>query len=126
MDFVYNLGIVKEPNEKPNGQMYEINFFSLIKFSIIYKLSINQTKLFIMSSSYRLPKRISNLQDPTSGSNVTSDSPLMKCLLTYARLERLEVRGDVVKSFWRFFTSASLIFNKVEFINSCIPELLPR
>ena len=117
---------MKNQMDKRMKYIYIYFFFFLIKFSIICKLSINQTKLFIMSSSHRLPKRISNLQDPTSGSNVTSDSPLMKCLLTYARLERLEVRGDVVKSFWRFFTSASLIFNKVEFINSCIPELLPR
>ncbi|CAH1761786.1 14909_t:CDS:10 [Entrophospora sp. SA101] len=93
LDYIYNLGIVEEPNERPNGQM--------------------------------LPKRISHLQDPTPGSNVTSDTSLIKCLLIYARLEKLEIRSDVVKSFWRFFTAASLIFNKIEFINSCIPKLLP-
>ncbi|CAG8481558.1 14612_t:CDS:10 [Funneliformis caledonium] len=70
-------------------------------------------------------KRLSNLKDSTPGSNITADNPLMLCLLKYARLEKLEVRGDIVKGFWRFYTSAGLIFNKNEFINSCIPKLLP-
>ncbi|CAG8478999.1 10492_t:CDS:10 [Cetraspora pellucida] len=64
--------------------------------------------------------------DPTPGTNVTIDTPLIKIFLDYARMEKLEVRSDVVKTFWRLFTSANLIFNKDEFIISCIPKLLPR
>ena len=71
-------------------------------------------------------KRLSNLKDSTPGSNITADDPLIQRLLIYARFDKLEVRGDVVKGFWKFFTSANLIFNRNEFINSCISELLPR
>lgn len=72
------------------------------------------------------PKRLSNFKDSTQGSNLTADDPLIQCLLTYAKFDKLEVRGDIVKGFWKFITSAGLIFNKNEFVNSCIPELLPR
>ncbi|CAB4412992.1 unnamed protein product [Rhizophagus irregularis] len=71
------------------------------------------------------PKRLSNFKDSTQGSNLTADDPLIQCLLTYAKFDKLEVRGDIVKGFWKFITSAGLIFNKNEFVNSCIPELLP-
>ncbi|RIB13957.1 hypothetical protein C2G38_2097116 [Gigaspora rosea] len=70
-------------------------------------------------------KRKSNIMDPTPGSKVTADTPLIQMFLSYARMEKLEVRSDVVKTFCRLFTSASLIFNKDEFIISCIPKLLP-
>ncbi|POG81839.1 hypothetical protein GLOIN_2v1502982 [Rhizophagus irregularis DAOM 181602=DAOM 197198] len=71
------------------------------------------------------PKRLSNFKDSTQGSNLTADDPLIQCLLMYAKFDKLEVRGDIVKGFWKFITSAGLIFNKNEFVNSCIPELLP-
>ncbi|RIA95682.1 hypothetical protein C1645_872613 [Glomus cerebriforme] len=71
------------------------------------------------------PKRLSSFKDSTQGSNITADDPLMQRLLMYAKFDKLEVRGDIVKGFWKFLTSATLIFNKNEFINSCIPELLP-
>ncbi|CAI2172830.1 1114_t:CDS:10 [Funneliformis geosporum] len=91
---------------------------------MIYNIGIFDSlpaKTFILSQH----KRLSSLKDSTPGSNITADNPLMLCLLKYARFEKLEVRGDIVKGFWRFYTSAGLIFNKNEFINNCIPKLLP-
>ncbi|CAG8469401.1 8345_t:CDS:10, partial [Diversispora eburnea] len=40
--------------------------------------------------------------------NITAETPLMKCLLSYARFDKLDVRGDVIKAFWQFFISAGL------------------
>ncbi|CAG8570339.1 6834_t:CDS:10 [Dentiscutata erythropus] len=90
----------------------------------IYNLNIvDQLQHKPLSAS--ILKRKSNIMDPTPGSKVTADTPLIQMLLNYARMEKLEVRSDVVKTFWRLFTSASLIFNKDEFIISSIPMLLP-
>ncbi|CAG8469547.1 17843_t:CDS:10, partial [Acaulospora morrowiae] len=72
-----------------------------------------------------VPKRISNIPDPTQGANVTVEASLMQYLLEYARCEKLEVRSDVVKTSWLLFTEAGLIFNKNEFIINSVPKLLP-
>ncbi|CAG8469783.1 6847_t:CDS:10 [Acaulospora colombiana] len=76
-------------------------------------------------SQQSIPKRISNIPDPTQGANITVESSLMQYLLEYARFEKLEVRRDVVKSSWQLFTTAGLIFNKNEFIINSVPKLLP-
>ncbi|CAG8454894.1 2892_t:CDS:10 [Ambispora gerdemannii] len=76
-------------------------------------------------SSSKSTKRSSILPDPTPGSHLTADSPIIKCLFNYAKFERLGIEGDLTKTFWGLCDKSSLIYNKNEFLISCISELLP-
>ncbi|CAG8439334.1 7443_t:CDS:10, partial [Ambispora leptoticha] len=97
-----------------------LDFISSLE--ILNGIPLRETNLRQTSKS---SKRHSTLPDQTPGSNLTADSPIVKCLFNYAKFERLGIMRDLMKTFWGLFEKGGLIYNKNEFLNSCISKLLP-